>query len=320
MQAAAVIPVYNRAELLGSLLATLHAQTVPFARIIVVDNASTDDAGDVARAAGCQVIRLARNTGFAHAVNIGCREASEPWVAILNSDVELDPRWLELLLGAVSAGPAFAAGTIFDAARRTVIDGTYDLVSRAGCAWRVGHGETSPLPAAPVAIHSAPGTACLFRRTVLESLGGYDESFGSYLEDVDLGLRCVAHGLAGVFVPNALAWHHGSASLGRWHPEVVRLLSRNQLLLLARHYDRALFRRWLWPIVVGQLLWGLVALRHGAFAAWYRGKRDAVAAFNLQGHPSARFSEFLAASEAEIRRRSRDSYWRWYFRLVRAAH
>ena len=125
--------------------------------------------------------------------------------------------------------------------------------------------------------------------------------------------------LAGVFVPDACAWHHGGATLGRWNPEVVRLISRNQLLLVARHYDRDLLRRWLWPIVAGQLLWGVVAARHGGLAPWLRGKREGLASFHPRGQASPRLREFLLASEAEIRRRATDSYWRWYFRLARAA-
>jgi len=315
LRAAAVIPVHNRSNLLDRLLGTLRAQTTPFHHIVVVDNGSTDGAAELAEANGCEVIRLRANTGFASAVNRGWRQTDAPWVAVLNSDVELDPRWLERLL---CAGADFATGTIFDAAHRTIIDGTYDLVSRAGCAWRAGHGEqTTNLRT--VAIQAAPGTACLFRRDLLEQLGGYDESFGSYLEDVDLGLRCLERGISGVFVPDAIAFHHGSATLGRWHPEVVRLISRNQLLLLARHYDRDLIRHWLWPIVAGQLLWGLVAARHGSFAAWFRGKREALANFHPQGHPSPQLRDFLLRSETEIRQRSTDSYWRWYFRLARAA-
>jgi hypothetical protein len=115
-----------------------------------------------------------------------------------------------------------------------------------------------------------------------------------------------------------VAWHHGSATLGRWNPEVVRLISRNQLKLVASHYDRTLFRACLWPILAGQLLWGLVALRHGAALAWAQGKFEALREFHLTAEASPRLSEFLAASEREIRARSVDSYWRWYFRLAGA--
>lgn len=320
----AIIPVHNRADLLGRLLDGVGRQTVPFAEIVVVDNASTDGAAELALDRGCRVIRMGENAGFARAVNRGWKTSATAWVAILNSDVELDSRWLErLIAGLGDAG--YATGTILDATNRRAIDGTYDLVSRAACAWRAGHGEPSGYgePAGhgePTAIAIAPGTACIFRRDVLDRLNGFDERYGSYLEDVDLGLRCLREGIAGVYIPDAVAYHHGSATLGRWNPRVVRLISRNQLLLVARHYDRALFRSCFWPIVAGQLLWGVVALRHGTVLAWLAGKRDALRGFRLEGTPSAPLRKFLMASEREIQARARDPYWRWYFRLTSAAH
>jgi GT2 family glycosyltransferase len=315
----AVIPVHNRADLLARLLETIRGQSVPFAEVVVVDNSSLDNAVAIARNYGCTVIEMGENSGFARAVNRGWQAASGDWIAILNSDVELDSRWAERLLASAREAD-FAVGTILNATERTAIDGTYDLVSRGACAWRAGNGETaSRTPDKTKPISVAPGTACLFRRDALRLLHGFDEQFGSYLEDVDLGLRCVREGLTGIFVPEALAWHHGSATLGRWNPAVVRLISRNQLLLVSRHYDRELFLSCLWPIVVGQLLWGLVALRHGTLFAWLSGKWDGLQGFHLDGTPSAGLYEFLAASEREISRRSRDSYWRWYFRLTAGA-
>ncbi|HEY4087079.1 MAG TPA: glycosyltransferase family 2 protein [Bryobacteraceae bacterium] len=314
----AVVPVHNRADLLAQLLDSIAAQTLPFARVIVIDNASTDGAAALAANRGCTVIAQSTNTGFARAVNTGWREARESeWIAILNSDVTLDPRWAERLLKS-AAGFSFATGTIFNATDRQSIDGTYDLLSRSGCAWRAGYGDpladTNAGHCSPIAL--APGTACLFRRDVLEKLNGFDETFESYLEDVDLGLRCVREGYTGLYVPNAIAWHHGSATLGRWNPRVVRLTSRNQLLLVRRHYDRELFRNCLWPIVVGQALWGLVAARHGAPFAWLAGKWDALRNFRLEGEPSPRLRAFLVASEKEIQARAAAPYWRWYFRLT----
>jgi GT2 family glycosyltransferase len=315
----AVIPVYNRSDLLKRLLDSLRAQTISVAEILVVDNASTDDAPAIARSFGCRVITMGENAGFARAVNRGWRAATTEWVAILNSDIELDNKWLERL-AAVSTGTSFATGAILNAADHDVIDGTYDLVSRAACAWRAGHGEPWPGKHPKSVIAIAPGTACIFRRDVLARLNGFDETYESYLEDVDLGLRCLREGFAGIYVPDAVSYHHGSATFGRWDPRVVRLISRNQVLLIARHYDRTLFRSCLWSIVAGQILWGLVALRHGAGSAWLAGKRDALRNFHLEGAPSAALRNFLMASEREIRVRARDPYWRWYFRLTTAAH
>ena len=174
----AVIPVHNRAELLERLLTTVRAQTTPVQEIVVVDNASTDGAPDVARKFGCRVIEMGENAGFARAVNAGWRAAAEGWIAILNSDVELDAEWLKRLAAWAdvrSDSVSFATGTIFDATRRQIVDGTYDLVSRAGCGWRVGHGEAGQefVEAGQgfVRVAMVPATACLYRRAVLASLG-----------------------------------------------------------------------------------------------------------------------------------------------------
>lgn len=315
----AIIPVHNRADLLERLLDSIVGQTFPFAEIVVIDNASADGAADLARARGCRVIAMGENAGFARAVNRGWKSASTEWVAILNSDVELDRRWLERMKPGIGES-GYATGLILDAANRKAIDGTYDLVSRAACAWRAGHGELVSASQASSIIGIAPATACIFRRDVLYQLNGFDERYGSYLEDVDLGLRCLRQGLQGVYLPDAVAYHHGSATLGRWNPRVVRLISRNQLILIARHYDAALFRSCFWPIVAGQLLWGLVALRHGRALSWLAGKFEGLCGFRLEGQPSAKLREFLVASENEIRRRATEPYWRWYFRLTGTAN
>ena len=117
----------------------------------------------------------------------------------------------------------------------------------------------------------APATAALFRMELFARVGMLDTAFESYLEDVDFGLRCGLAGLAGVYVPGAVAYHWGSASLGAWSARVVRLIARNQVYLVQKHYP---LRRYWWPILVGQLLWGLVALRHGTGWAFLRGKLD----------------------------------------------
>jgi GT2 family glycosyltransferase len=157
----------------------------------------------------------------------------------------------------------------------------------------------------------------VIRREVLARLGGFDESFGSYLEDVDLGLRCVRADVRGVYVPDAVSRHRGSATFGRWSARATRLIARNQVLLVARHFDRELFRAFWWPVVVGQLLWGLVALRHGRGLAWLGGKVEGLRGFRLTEQPSASLRSFLLASENELRQRATaDLYWRWYFRLA----
>src|SRR5689334_1276459 len=93
----AVIPVWNGRPLLARLLASLEAQTLRPVEALVVDNGSTDGAPELACERGAHVIRMGRNAGFAAAVNRGIQECRTPWIAILNSDVELSPSYLATL-------------------------------------------------------------------------------------------------------------------------------------------------------------------------------------------------------------------------------
>jgi GT2 family glycosyltransferase len=324
MSISAVIPVWNGREMLGRLLDSLERQTAPVTEVLVVDNASSDGAPELAARRGARVIPMGRNAGFAAAVNRGIQSARSPWIAVLNSDVELAADYLAQLIE--SAG-WFATGKILSAGDPSRIDGTFDLVSRGGAAWRTGHGRpNAPEFSRAQPIWIAPWTAAVFRAALFERVGLLDEVFESYLEDVDFGLRCAELSLAGEYVPTAIAWHRGSASLGRWHPETVRRMARNQVYLLARHYPRRLLWQWAWPILIGQLLWGGVALRHGAGLAWLQGKWQGLhgfAAIRRHAPPCGgqALEPLLAAHERALRETQSvhgcDFYWRMYFLLTR---
>src|SRR5262245_20111520 len=324
MSISAIVPVWNGREDLARLLASLAAQTKPASELLIVDNGSTDGAPELAESQGARVFRMGCNTGFAPAVNHGIRQAAGEWIAVLNSDVELAPDYFERL---VHAGAWFATGKILCMADRSRIDGTFDLVCRGGTAWRAGSGQAdAPRFSTPRAIYSPPWTAAIFRSELFCKTGLLEERFESYLEDVDFGLRCAALGLRGLYVPDAIACHRGSASLGRWHSDTVRRISRNQLLLLARHYPRELLLRCFWPILAAQGLWGAVALRHGRAIAWLHGKIQGIAEFqahrSVQHHYDPGLLAHLQENEAAIRKiqsTTLDSYWRLYFLLTGGA-
>jgi GT2 family glycosyltransferase len=322
-----IVPVWNGRALVERLLKSLRAQTHPPVEILIVDNGSEDGAPEAAERLGASVIRMRSNTGFARAVNRGIQECTTEWLAIVNSDVELAPDWLERLLEAARlAGAWFATGKILCAQHPDRIDGTYDVLCRGGCAWRVGQGRADgPEFAIPRDIWSAPGPAGLFRTELFRRIGLLDESFGSYLEDVEFGLRCACQSYKGRYVPGAVAYHQGSATLGRWHPGIVRKIARNQVLLVAKHYPRRLLFRFAWPILFSQSLWGLVALRHGAFIAFLLGKFEGLKDFRAARRGDLdiqleRLGQILRASEREICRVQRltgfDWYWRVYFLLA----
>jgi GT2 family glycosyltransferase len=326
MSISAIVPVWNGRELLARLLASLAAQTLPASELLVVDNGSHDGAPELARERGARIIPMGRNAGFAAAVNRGIREARGEWIAVLNSDVELAPDYFELL---AAAGAPFATGKILSGAvlRPARIDATFDALCRGATAWRIGSQRPDgPIFSEDCSIASPPWTAALFRADLFPRVGFLEETFESYLEDVDFGMRCAALGIRGRYIPTALAWHLGSAALGVWHPETVRRIARNQVLLVARHYPARLMLRWFWPILVAQVLWGGVAVRHGTGLAWLHGKWQGFAGFagargDCQRLDAQFLKKWLPENELSIHRIQQatgfDFYWKLYFFLTR---
>jgi len=316
----AIIPVWNGRADLERLLRTLNAQTRKIDDIVVVDNGSADPVEGLAAQWGARTVRFAENRGFAAAVNRGVAASRGELLAILNNDVALAPEWAEQLEASMSQHSAwFGTGLILSARKPGRVDGAWDLVSKAGMPWRAGSGAQARLTAfrqgRRVAIASF--TAVLLRRGLWERVGPLDERFESYLEDVDFGLRCAAAGYSGYYEPRAICYHQGSATLGRWHSDSVRRMSRNQLFLVWKHFPPELQRDWRWNLVVGQTLWSLLAFRHGAGLAWFRGKWEAIRRrqeFPPHGSEDLRIS--VENQEYEIFALQRefgfDSYWRWY--------
>lgn len=320
-----IIPNWNGAPVLAAALEALARLTVRPAGVLVVDNGSTDHSIEVARAGGASVLRLETNQGFCRAVNEGIRRCDTQWVAVLNNDVEVAPDWLEQLLFRAEPDRWFLAPRILQHGSPGQLDGTFDLVSRSACAWRAGHGRPDGEHWRGEERIAFPSfTAGLFRRELFDRVGLLDERFGSYLEDVDFGFRCALSGYGGLFVPAAAAWHRSGATLGSWSGAMVRLLSRNQVFLVARHYPPDWVERYGAQVLAGQLLWGMVSLRKGVFLSWLRGKIEGIVRFRELRGPVisaslASFDELLSVSERRIlalqRRDGFDWFWRMYFRF-----
>lgn len=318
-----IVPVWNRRDLLARVLDKLQVQTYPIEEVLVVDDASRDGSAEFAEAMGARAIRMPEHGGFARAVNRGIRETRTPLAAILNNDVEPTRDWLETLHSGLADDAWFAAGRILQADNPGLIDATYDAVCRGGTPCRIGNGRRDgPVFREPRRIWSAPFTAVLYRMELFERIGLLDERFESYLEDVDFGLRCALEGCGGVYVPDAVAFHQGSATMGRWHPETVALLSRNQVFLVAKYFSRGMLIRYAWPVFIAHVLWGLVALRHGRGPSWLQGKVEGIRRFD-EFRTSAgtdTLAPVLRDGERQIRRIQKQAgaglYWTLYFLLT----
>jgi hypothetical protein len=303
--------------LLERLLETVSQQTRQPDEVVVVDNGSTDDAPDRGRSWGARVISLGRNRGFAAAVNCGIAACSADWVALVNSDVELCPDWLEKLLDAAQDTQAsFCCGKLFKTGDRSILDGAWDLIAASGMPLRAGNGQPdSTAFGSRRSIAMTSATAALYRRELFTSVGVFDERYGSYLEDVDFSLRCAVAGFRGAYEPGAVAYHIGGASGGA----MVRLFARNQVLLVRKLFPVELQRKFRSRIKLGRLLWGALALRHLQFAAWVKGLKDArLTSMDPAPLDSAKLEQLLLESEREIDSlHGTDLYWRLYFLFTR---
>ena len=231
-QITVIIVNYNSGTRLAACLAHLRAQSFRGFEIIVIDNASTDRSADVARgAAGVILIDAGANLGFAAANNLAATRAEGEWLAFLNPDAYAAPDWLEQLLAATARWPQADAfgSTQIDALDPSRLDGAGDVFHGFGVAYRGHVGwpvETLP----PEGECFAPcGAAAFYRKSVFDRLGGFDERFFCYSEDVDLGFRLRLAGGMAVQAAKAVVRHEGSGITGRHSDFTVYHGHRNRV-------------------------------------------------------------------------------------------
>jgi GT2 family glycosyltransferase len=251
---------YNGRRFLETLLPSLARQTVRGFPIHVVDDASTDDAQAYVEQSWPAVRWLGTtdNRGITATMARAVASAQTDYVAVLNNDVELDSRWLEELLQELETHPRAAAaeGKTLQFDRRSHLDGAGDLMRRNGYPDRRGQGEPDDgrLDAAGE-VFAVSGTAALFRRAAFDDVGPYDVDLRAYYEDVDWGFRARLRGWSARYVPTAIAYHVGSATVGRAPGPFTTLIIRNQILVLVKNMPWPLVVRWAPRIAWFQFTW-----------------------------------------------------------------
>ncbi len=206
-----VVLNWNSADLGERAVRSAIAQTFPDVRVVVVDNASTDDSLEriMAAAPDIEVIRSPTNALFAGGMNLGIAATDGAYVLPLNCDAELDPTYVESLVGVLEAQPRLAAVGGLISSERAGTTGPIAITRRM---------RTKSLPTdVPIICDKVNGACPLFRRVALDEVvrrfgGPYDESYGMYGEDVDLALSLRRLGWQYRFEPSATARHVRSFS------------------------------------------------------------------------------------------------------------
>ena len=278
-----VIVNWNGERFLDHCLSALLAQTVAPHEIIVVDNASSDASLDIVRRfPSVRLLAQNENLGFARGNNLAIEAAvaESEWIALLNPDAFVEPHWLEGLLSVASDYPAFDVfgSKLVNAADPAVLDGAGDAYHISGLVWRMAHGAPNPSSSEQAQeVFSPCAAAALYRRSALLAVGGFDEDFFCYVEDVDLGFRLRLAGYRCLYVPASVAHHVGSGTTGGQHSDfAVYHGQRNLVWTYVKDMPGVLF--WLFlPLHLAMNLVALVvfALR-GQGGVMFRAKRDAV--------------------------------------------
>lgn len=218
MSTTVIIVNFNSGPLLAECLAHLQKQTLRPEKIIVVDNASSDGSAAAAlRYSNITLYQMENNLGFARANNAGLKIADTEFIALLNPDAFPEPDWLQRLLAATAENQDIAAFGSRQVCSDNVevLDGIGDSYHICGLAWRERHGKLQrDADLVQREIFSPCAAAALYRRRALIEIGGFDEDYFCYVEDVDLGFRLRLAGYKSIYVPDAIVRHVGSATTG----------------------------------------------------------------------------------------------------------
>lgn len=235
-----IIPNYNGMKYVKTCLDSLSRQTLQDAEIVFVDNGSADGSREFVEQAypGVRIIAFPENMGFCRAVNEGIRAADAEYVVLLNNDTEAEPDFLEELYEGIRRKKnAFSGGAMMlQFHDRGKIDDAGNFYNALGWAFARGKGKPEEKYREEKKIFSACGGAAIYRKSLVEELGYFDEEHFAYLEDTDLGYRALISGYENWYFPKARVYHVGSGTSGsRYNQFKIRYSSRNNIYMLYKN-------------------------------------------------------------------------------------
>ena len=236
MKVTIVIPNYNGKHFMEPCLSSLSEQTYKNFHILVVDNASSDGSIEYMEEnyPDIELIKLQKNFGFSKAVNIGIQHSRTPYVILLNNDTTVDTRYVEEMVKAIEKSPKIfsVSSKMIQMYHPELIDSAGDLYTLLG--WGVCRGCGRPVSNYKKydEIFTACAGAAIYRCSVFDEIGYFDENHFAYLEDIDIGYRARIYGYYNMYCPTALVYHVGSGTSGsKYNSFKVKLAARNNLYL-----------------------------------------------------------------------------------------
>lgn len=243
-----IIPNYNGEAFIRNAVNSALTQTYPNVEVILIDNGSNDKSVPMIRSHFPQVkvVEFPANRGFGFAVNAGIKIAGGDFIALLNSDAKAEPTWIEALVRAVNEDSrvGFAASKVLCYHDKNMIQSAGDGITSAGRTFNVGNMNPDSEDFEKKRwVFGATGAACLFKRSVIDDVGEFDEDFVLYLEDVDYSFRAQIRGHKCVYEPKAVVHHIGSATSDRTIGLRTYYTTRNYFALLIKNFPKSHLRR-----------------------------------------------------------------------------
>lgn len=278
---AIVIPNYNGVKFLRECLQSLaeQAQDAPGYEVIVVDNGSEDGSSDLVKREFpyVRVISLSENTGFCHAVNVGIEASVSPYVILLNNDTKVKAGFVRALYHAIEGRP-----DVFSVSARMLLWDRPEFLDDAGdrycvLGWAFARGKGRPAAAFDKAaeVFSACGGAAIYRRSVLEEIGLFDEMHFAYVEDLDIGYRARIYGYRNYYEPKAEVLHYGSASSGSRYNEFKTVhAAANNIYVIGKNMP---LLQWIWNLpflITGFLVKFLFFCKKGMGGSYLKGVKE----------------------------------------------
>lgn len=313
-----VIPNWNGKKFLAGCLDSLLKSNYAQMEVLIVDNGSRDGSVEFLEQGypGVKLLKFEHNTGFSVAVNAGIRNSSGEFIALLNNDTVVEHDWISHLVEAMGKHPEIGSAgckmLAYD--NKKLLDGAGDGYRRGGLPGRIGHREIDKGQFDQERYILGPcGGAALYRRSMLERIGLFDEDYFAYLEDVDIGLRAQSAGYKCLYVPSAVIYHLGCGTTGSgYHPLVVRLSAQNNWNTMVKNIPFELFLKFLPQIIYWQAFYfAVVIVRGGQVLPWLQGSFKALQLLpkmlkkrsqieSLRAVPVSYMEEIIVRSEQEL--------------------
>jgi len=276
-----IVPNWNGAHFLPTCFDSLQEQSLTDFEVVLVDNGSTDGSVELVRDSypTVRLLTLGENRGFSAAVNAGIRATTGTYIALLNNDTRVHPDWLSSLCTALDRHPelGFCASKILFFDPLHVINSVGDSYAPWRSPRNIGLGQVdNGQYEVPRKVFGACAAASIYRRSMLNEIGLFDEDFWAYYEDVDLSFRAQLYGYQCLYVPKAVVHHVGSGTAGYLSPRVVYFLRRNLLFLIAKNMPSKLMLKYLIPMTGLQVGLDIAYTLRGYTKSVIRARLDAL--------------------------------------------